>query len=256
MLRALMQDLAVCLVFLSRLPVRLSDQTVAERPIARAMRAFPVAGAILGSLGGMAYALAAWAGLPSLACAGIALGTIAWATGAFHEDALADVADGLGGGQTKSQKLEIMVDSRVGTFATVALVLTLLIKASVLAGIGEAGGGWGVIACLIASGAWSRALILPVKRYLPPAKDIGASHDAGRPSRQTMLEALGAGALIAVIAAGPGTFLAAGVAAAGGTALIARMGKRQLAGHTGDLLGASQQAAELAFLAVALIVAA
>ena len=94
-----------------------------EANFAEAIWAAPVAGAVVGLVAGAAFAVAAWFGLPPSLSAIVALAAAILVTGSLHEDGVADIADGFGGGNTRERKLEIMRDSRNGTFGVVALVM-------------------------------------------------------------------------------------------------------------------------------------
>ena len=114
--RAWWQDIRSALRFLTRLPLpRVPDpaepdffdeveedeqETPARRPLGRAVRAFPLIGALLGIAAGFAFAIATGVGLPALVAGVIAVALLALMTGALHEDGLADMADGFGGGQS------------------------------------------------------------------------------------------------------------------------------------------------------------
>ena len=106
------EDLPVCLRFYSRLNLPAAPGGAAMADFGKALRAFPVAGAIIGGAGGAALFCARAVGLPALPAAICAIGALVAVTGALHEDGLADVADGFGGGATREKKLEIMRDSR------------------------------------------------------------------------------------------------------------------------------------------------
>ena len=101
--------------------------------LARAAWAFPIAGLVVGLIGAIVYALAHRIGLPSWTAAALAVAATLLATGCLHEDGLADTADGFGGGKTREQKLEIMRDSRIGTYGVCALALSLLLRVGALA---------------------------------------------------------------------------------------------------------------------------
>src|SRR2546423_9396775 len=77
-------------------------------------------------------------GLPDLGAAALALGASAILTGALHEDGLADVADGFGGGRDPAAKLEIMLDSRLGTYASLILMASFVTKLSALTTLWDA----------------------------------------------------------------------------------------------------------------------
>jgi adenosylcobinamide-GDP ribazoletransferase len=173
------------------------------------------------------------------------LGLAALMTGGLHEDGLSDTADGLFGGWTKERRLEIMKDSRVGSYGVLALVLVTLARWSALTTVLAAGGLWG----LIAVGALSRAPMGLVMSALPNARGGGLSHATGRPSAAIALAGAGVALVIAVLFAGwvALPMLALAALAVG---LLARSAQRRIGGQTGDILGATQQLAEAAALAV------
>src|SRR5208337_4727067 len=111
---------------------------------------------VVGLVGAVALAAAEALGLPPFVAAALAVAALAAATGALHEDGLADVADGFGGGATAQSKLEIMRDSRIGAFGAVALTLSLILRVGALAAALRAG-LWGACASLILVAAVSRA---------------------------------------------------------------------------------------------------
>lgn len=124
--------------FLTRSPVPFV-RTMDPPPLRDSMAMFPVVGAIIGSVAAAGLILANLAGLPDLFCALLALGLAAYVTGAFHEDGLADVADGFGGGATREERLEIMKDSRIGAYGTLTLIITVLARASLLTALLDLG---------------------------------------------------------------------------------------------------------------------
>jgi hypothetical protein len=119
----------LALSFLTRLPIPFV-RTLDMPPLAQAMRFFPLAGALIGCISAGVLIGANMLGLPSLLAAVIALSVGTLVTGALHEDGLADVADGFGGGKTREARLEIMRDSRIGTYGTIALVLSYIGRAA------------------------------------------------------------------------------------------------------------------------------
>src|SRR5882724_3466656 len=128
----LLADLRVAVAFLTRIPMPHPDGAM-PRDFVRAHRMFPLVGAAIGAAVGLFYLATLAIGLPSLAAAALALGAGALLTGALHEDGLADVADGFGGGRDKATKLEIMRDSRLGTYGALILLVTFVAKLSALA---------------------------------------------------------------------------------------------------------------------------
>ena len=235
-------DLAAAFSLLTRLPV-----TMRAAPSPRAAWAWPVVGAAIGALAAMSTSAALALGLSAGPAAALALVTTALLTGGLHEDGLADTADGLMGGQTKERRLEIMKDSRIGSYGTLALLLVTLIRWSALATLITAGQHW---AALIAAGAISRAPMVVLIAGLPNARGTGLSHITGSPPRYAVLTALALTVIIALLATGS-AILSMVLAAAATTAFLARAARNRIGGQTGDILGASQQLAEAAALAFA-----
>jgi adenosylcobinamide-GDP ribazoletransferase len=247
MLADLIHDCKVALAFLTRLPVG-DGRGWSEFDLAASVPLFPVVGALIGLAGSIGYALAAWLGLSPWPAAVVALATTIWLTGALHEDGLADVADGCGGGRTREDKLRIMRDPRIGSYGAIALVLALLVRAGALAALAAP---WAVAAALVAAGAVSRGALPAVMATLPNARAGGLAAGAGRPHPLRAGAALLAAALIAVMLLGPAA-PAALLAGAAGALAVALLARRQIGGYTGDVLGAVQQLAEIGVLLGAL----
>ena len=145
--------------------------------------AAPVAGAVVGLIGALVLALTALLGLPLLLRAGLATAALVAATGALHEDGLADVADGFGGGATRERKLEIMRDSRIGAYGAIALALALILRVGALTAALD-GGFWRAGLSLILVAALSRAGGVDAAR----ASAAGARRRRGRRGRPARLE--------------------------------------------------------------------
>jgi adenosylcobinamide-GDP ribazoletransferase len=236
-------DCKVALAFLTRLPVA-PQPTAPESSLGASVVMFPMVGALIGLLGGVGYALAFWLGLPPLLAATVALATTIWLTGALHEDGLADVADGFGGGRTREDKLRIMRDPRIGSYGALALVLGLLARTGALAALAAPAD---VMAALVAAGAGSRAALAPVMTMLPLARADGLAAGAGRPHPLRAAAAVLVAALISVVLLGkPAAAALFGGAAA--ALVVAWLARRQIGGHTGDVLGAVQQLSEIGLL--------
>jgi adenosylcobinamide-GDP ribazoletransferase len=227
--------------FLTRLPVRFES---APPPLARAAFAFPLVGLAVGAVGGLVLLGAARAGIGPLAGALLALAVQALLTGGLHEDGLADTADGFGGGATRERKLEIMRDSRIGSYGVMAVVFSIGLRVAAL--------GWFptpemAAVALVAAGTASRGYLPLLMRMLPPARADGLGRGAGMPGPWGVAAALVMG-LAMSLAAGPPSLWLTGLAAVAAVALLAR---RQIGGQTGDVLGAGQQVAEIAILLAA-----
>lgn len=244
-LRRLPDDVLTCLGFFSRLPVKPRSGPFDLRASAGA---WPLAGMALAVAAGLAFLLARAAGMPLMVAAVLALATLTLLTGGLHEDGLADSADGFGGGKTMASRLEIMRDSRLGTFGGLALVLVLLLKATALASVGVDPLA-GLVALLAAAGI-SRAAALWHWQDLPSARTDGLAASVGVPEKHALTVAAATAGLMALAALplfGVSVLVAillAGLVTAGFSALCRRM----IDGHTGDTIGAAQQLAETAVL--------
>ncbi len=242
-LPALLQDAGVALALLTRLPLpRLPDHAFARQ--ARAAWAWPLAGLAVALIAAAAGALALAFGLAPAAAAGLVLAVQIAATGAMHEDGLADTVDGLWGGQDRDRRLAIMKDSHIGSYGVLALILGLGLRWSALSGLIAAGALTGP---LVAVAALSRAPLPLLMTALPPARPGGLSRAIGRPGRDASLAALAFGAALALLFAGGAVILPAlaGALAVLGVAHLARI---RIGGQTGDILGAAQQMAEITLL--------
>jgi adenosylcobinamide-GDP ribazoletransferase len=196
------------------------------------------------------------------------LGTVlsVMVTGAFHEDGLADVADGLGGSYDRDRALLIMKDSRVGAFGALALVLALLSKVALLALIGSVSPRWmvlGIFAAHVVSRTWPLLLIW----LMPHVGDAAGSKSKPLADQISGASLLAAGLwcfiALALVFAGQyaidsgvshmstwspiSPLLVALFASSLGFAYMGRLLWRRLQGFTGDGLGATQQLCELAF---------
>ena len=253
------RDLIDALRFFSRLPTPsggANSDAGAGLELARFAWACPIAGALIGAVGAAAFGLAALLGLPSFLRAAFAVATLVLAAGALHEDGLADLADGFGGGQTRESKLAIMRDSRIGVYGTLALVLSLMLRVGALAALAH--GGFAVAAAsLILSGAASRAGALFPLALLPPARADGAGAGAGRLEANDLIAAgvavVCVAFLVGLVALGVTRALFACVLAAAAAWGVSALARRQIGGQTGDVAGAAQQAAEIACLSALLI---
>ncbi len=171
-------------------------------------------------------------------------------TGALHEDGLADTADALGGGTTREKIFAILKDSRIGTFGTVALVSTLLLRVAALVHLGSA-----APASLVLSQAASRAAPTVLLASLPYVTDSAASK-SGAVATAGMAQA--SVALLSSLAIAGGVLGAHRLssaeigfalgAAAMTTALAGLRFRARAGGVTGDFLGAAQQLADCAIL--------
>lgn len=232
------EQLVLALVFLTRLPLgRLLPER--EVPLASALWAFPLAGAVVGAIAALPLML--WG--TSLLTATLSVILAVWITGGLHEDGLADFTDGMGG-QTREDRLRIMRDPAVGSYGALAMMLALMARIVSIAAVGPC--------ALIAAATFGRAAIVLALAVLPPARGDGLGHAAkGRASGQVMIAgAIGLAALIPLGGAGLAGLIG-GLLAAG---LTIRLARSRLGGQTGDVLGSVSIVTETAALAAMALV--
>lgn len=253
--RQIAGDFLNLLRFFSRLPVPVMGFEIDPhgRPsFARAVPLVPLIGALLHAVGAAVLLIALLLRLPPLIAAILAIATLTLSTGAFHEDGLADSADGIGGGRSREDKLIIMRDSRIGTFGACALFFGLSLRIALLVILVQTCGGVITAMALIASGALSRVAALWLAVALPPSQSDGAAFAAGTPNRYGFAFAVLIAGIIGGLLILPSfglMGLVAGLSACMSVAwAMARMSLYYLGGQTGDVAGACQQLSEIAFL--------
>ena len=244
-------DLAWAAALLTRLPVAGRDGREPVVALAASVWAYPVVGAGVGALGGGLYAALAAIGLSPLLGAVLALAATVAATGALHEDGLADTADGFGGGATPRAQARDHAGPRHRDLRRRRSLVALALRAGAILALHEPGR---VLVALVVAGALSRAGMTALMGMLPPARRDGLAAAIARPGPALVGAAL-AVALVPVLLLLPAapalTCVGLSALACGAVGWLAR---RQIGGVTGDVLGAAQQAAECAAL-VALSVA-
>jgi adenosylcobinamide-GDP ribazoletransferase len=236
-------DLRTAVAFLTRLPMPHPDGGTPGNFV-RAHRMFPLVGAAIGAAVGLFCLALRAVGLPDLAAAAVALGASALLTGGLHEDGLADVADGFGGGRDVAAKLEIMRDSRLGTYGALILMVSFVAKLSALAALPDRY----VVQSLIAAHALARGVLPFMAMSLAYARNDGLAANAGRPESPTALTAGALALVIALIALPWRDALGAAIAAAACAVGMGWLAQRQIGGQTGDVLGGAEQLGETAIL--------
>ncbi|GAB6844569.1 adenosylcobinamide-GDP ribazoletransferase [Methylorubrum rhodinum] len=247
-------DLAACLRFFTRLPIpALPDEPEPYGvPDFRTVpRMLPLAALLLALPAALVLVLAWEIRLGPFVAAALALAALALVTGAMHEDGLADVADGFGGGRSAERSLEIMRDSRIGAFGGTALFLGLALRAATLATLLDRSGALAALALLYAASVSRSAALIPIA-WLGPARPGGAGAAVGRPDRTTLLVVAGLCLALALIGAGfglPPLGLALGLVLAPSVAFaLSALAQQKIGGQTGDVVGACQQLGEIAVL--------
>jgi adenosylcobinamide-GDP ribazoletransferase len=235
-----MSGLAGAVSLLTRFPVAVHSDRAS---LARAVPWFPVVGAGIGALiAGTFVALGEI--LPAILAAAVASLAGAALTGAFHEDGLGDVADAFAGGWTVERRLEILDDPRLGTFGVLATSGALLVRVAAISTVG----GWDALALIASAHALSRAAAITLMRRLPLAAPdgMGASYAASL-TRAGEATALASGGALALALVGPWAVPAAALCLVAAFSM-GGWSRSKIGGITGDVLGATQQVAELAIL--------
>lgn len=227
------------ILFFTRIPIKFQDFNEAD--LNKATRFFPLVGMLVGAVGALVFWLADIL-LPLEIAVLISMVATILLTGAFHEDGLADAVDGLGGGWTKEQVLTIMVDSRIGSYGAIGLVLALLIKYQALSYQTAAF----IPASIIAGHALSRLCAVLVMLTQTYVKAAGKSKPLATELKLTeLIMATSFGLLpLAFLEI---QFLGALIPVAVVWLWFSAKIKTRLGGYTGDCLGAMQQMTEIAF---------
>jgi adenosylcobinamide-GDP ribazoletransferase len=238
--------LACAAQFLTRLPTP-APRDWSDELLARSARYFPLVGLLVGAVCAATFlgARQLWpvGALPAVLTVGVGV----LLTGGFHEDGLADSADGLGGGQTREQRLAIMKDSRLGAYGALMLGLVLAVRVAALAELQNA---WLIATALVCAHGLGRSAAVVAMSLMPYAADPAASRLSPlardvRPHEALIALAIGLATLVLLPPWTAGLGVLVGTAAALWPALAAR---RLVGGYTGDVLGAIEQAFETAFL--------
>ena len=234
--------------FLTILPV-LPRAEVTPETLAASFGWFPLVGVALGAVLAAENLLLTPLLGDALAAALLTL-TLVVLTGAVHLDALADTADALGAGTDRRRALEIMRDSRIGSFGTVAIFFFLALEIVALATMGEARRA----AALWLAPGLARWAMVAVGWRIDYLRAEGAGTMLVGPGGDRNLALASAIAAVAVLPILSWRVLAAYAVAAALAAVLRASYRRWLGGVTGDLLGAAGELVELAVLLVMAVI--
>lgn len=234
---------ALALQFLTRLPLP-GANTCSAQHIAASVRYYPLVGALIGGLCAAVFWLAdLW--LPGLLAVLLSVAAGLAATGALHEDGLADTFDGIGASADRNRVLQVMRDSRMGTYGAVALVMALALKTAALASMAPIA----VCLALVAGHGLSRLSSIVVMQTSTYVRETGAATPLAKPiGLLGWFITLVTGIVLAVgllWLLSPVTAIIALAGLVAGHVLMRLCFERKLGGYTGDTLGAVQQASEI-----------
>lgn len=250
---SLWRDFFTAVQFLTRIPIPDDCDATPEsytHSLRRAVLFFPLVGGLIG-LATAAVALTTSIGFSPLVCGFLAIGMEALLTGAFHEDALADTCDALGGGWTREQVLEIMKDSRLGTYGTLGLVVGVGVRVAATATLLSAGWMW-AMASIVAASTLARIAIIGMMISTPPitSRQSQAKDVSGMQTTRTLIVSA-----LMTMPLWVGWFWLSPMTACGSTlaAFIVLLWFRRkilsrVQGTTGDLLGCSAFLVQLVIL--------
>jgi adenosylcobinamide-GDP ribazoletransferase len=225
---------------LTRLPVGRFARPAPVEPAA-CVWAYPIVGGAVGAIGGAAYWLTRSVAMPPALAAIWALAAMIAVTGAFHEDGLADTADGFGGGATREKKLEIMRDSRIGTFGVLALALSLAIRVAAMVAIADRAC---IAAALVLAACLGRGATVGILMMLSPARRDGLGVSVGRPTTPRAAAALAVCTATAFLLLPASTASLALLLAGAACVAMTLLARAQIGGYSGDVLGAGEQVTE------------
>lgn len=243
------QDILAGLILLTRMPAA----TLTEKPdYSRAMWSFPVIGFFSGALAALPGAVALQAGLGSYIAALISIAALMLLTGAMHEDGLADMTDGFGAGGSQEKIAAIMKDSQLGSYGTLSLILSTLLKIALLAKLADT--PVNLILAMIFMAGIGRGQVVLLCALFPISQQAQLGQIMRRPSDKiNVLTALLWGLpLFLILPLFEGFSVSTGIYVIGFNGLvmlwIGLRARHYLGGLTGDIMGACILLAELGCL--------
>lgn len=251
-LKAFINDLARAVGFLGRFPIPPRFFDGHDGKMIRLSRTFAFAGLLIALPAGLVFwILLELNGAPILASM-ITLAVMVFSTGALHEDGFADTADGLGSGRTGNRIIEIMSDSRLGTYGSVALFFSFGLRVAALSTLAEKLSPIGAAAVFIGAASFSRGLMLWHWTATPSARPEGLAASVGQPDNNARNIAIISGVVISSVLALPFFSILSLALAFAAVAVAIKIFNgfvvKKIDGHTGDTIGATQQISVIVWL--------
>lgn len=242
------EDFCAALMLLTRIPVNW-DKVSPDNPpdMNRSLWAYPLVGLLVGLVAALIFYVCVFASIPNSISIVLTLSSVIFITGAFHEDGLADTADGFGGGGDKQEKLDIMRDSCIGTYGALALISAFLLKVFALLELTHIE----VLGTLVVAAVLSRLMIIYMLIMLKPARKDSLSTQSGKPGGDAIIFATGSALLFSGLVFDIRLIILMFLVACAVTFLFSRLARSQVGGFSGDILGASQQLTEVSIYIVA-----
>lgn len=239
-------DFFATVMFFTRIPIKWSFFSDKPPNLTKAAWAFPLVGILTGVLSGVLGDFLIFLGLPIFLCCIIAITLSVILTGAFHEDGLADTADGLGAGGSPERINKIIHDSRLGTYGVVALILGLLTRLGLLLTLVEY--GYSLVSILSVGFASGKLAIIFSRNFFNNSRFVKMGSVVGTISNKNLFIATVIWALPTLIIFPFYGILLGGILMAFIISIIGLKSKKALGGISGDILGAIAFLTELVFL--------
>ena len=240
------KDILLSVSFLTRIPI--SKDLLFERSLMDAAWSFPLIGGLVGFLGGMVALLLSYFNISPIIISFLTIGAIILLTGGLHEEGLADTADGFGINKNPEDKINIMRDSQIGVYGTLALIIAISVKAVALSELINKDPFFACVIALIVSGALSRSTIVGIAFFIEKASETGLASFAGKPKANGAGMCFLISILFCIFLLPLTKVLAAIFLSIVTTVVIGFLSKKQINGYTGDILGTTQILSETAIL--------
>ena len=240
-------EIVIAVNYLTRLNLKLNIDPK-PRFIRKSMCWFPAVGAAIGIFGGCVDWVMTQMGLPGIITAAFAVISMLWATRALHEEEFASMANLYGKNFDKEQGIGWLKEERSVQYGTLAVIFVIIMKIGAIASLSD---NEVVFSALIASAAWSRALMVMMAAWLRPIPGDPVADHFQTPPTLRMVLALVLGALLTFVALGSFASYALGAGAVAGL-VIALLGANHLRGYNGPLMGTLQEVVEITVLGVIL----
>ena len=245
-------DFFATVMFFTRIPIKWSFFSDKAPDLTKAVWAFPLVGFLIGGLSGVLGDFLIFLGLPIFLSCIISITLSVILTGAFHEDGLADTADGLGAGGSPERINKIIHDSCLGTYGVVSLVLGLLIRLALILTLVEQ--GFSLVSSLSIGFASGKLSIILSRNFFTNSKFAKTGSIVGKISQKRLFSATFIWILPTLVIFPFYGILLGGILMALIISIIGLKSKKALGGITGDILGAIAFLTELLFLLGIIIV--
>jgi len=239
------KDILHLLSFFTIIPIKSNTKT----KLSKSLYVLPLISLIIGTIATIPLLTLSLIDMPNLIISIITIFTLILITGALHEDGLADFVDSFGAAKSKAKKIEILSDSHIGVYGTIALIISLSIRITALYVILDSGGILYAISALLAASVLSRTTILHILTTLPAIKKNGLGYSATMPEKKVLIFSYSLSIFILSILVIPtfGFFgflfiITSGVLA---SLLVTSIAFKHLGGQTGDVCGSVQQISEI-----------